>query len=79
MASKLRTAVPESAPESQAVPAAVAVEQTTLREWCANTSATDRRVELLGAFFTLETRDGRVKADPDVFAARYAKFVNRPV
>ncbi len=54
-------------------------DETSLQEWCANTSATDRRVEMLGAFFSMETQAGRGKATPEVFAERYAAFANRPL
>lgn len=66
-------------PSVQDAPAVEAAAEVALREWCASTSQTDRRVEMLNAFHNIETRAGRVKAAPDVFAARYAEFANRPL
>lgn len=72
---------PKTAPSAQepATPSTEAPAELALHEWCANVSQTDRRVELLGAFYTIETREGRVKAPPEVFADRYAEFANRPL
>lgn len=72
---------PKTSPAGQESnrPTDVAEPELALHEWCANVSQTDRRVELLGAFFTIESREGRVKAPPAVFADRYAEFANRPL
>lgn len=76
MATKSTKPAAQSSQDESAVETA---SEVALREWCASTSQTDRRVEMLNAFFNIETRAGRVKATPDVFAARYTEFANRPL
>lgn len=58
--------------------AAVETYDLTVDEFCAQTSATDNRVELLAAFHASETRAGRVKDSSAAFAARYDAFANAP-
>ena len=47
-------------------------------EFCARLSISDRRVELIGAFHTVEKAAGRVKDLESAFAERFAAFVNQP-
>ena len=58
--------------------AAVETYDLTVDEFCAQASATDNRVELLGAFHASETRAGRVKDSSSAFADRYTAFANAP-
>lgn len=50
----------------------------SLDEFCRRLSVKDRRVELIGGFFTVETQKGRVHDTAENFAARYAAFLNQP-
>ena len=50
----------------------------TLEEFCARLSGTDRRVELIGAFFKTEQLTGRTKDTEAVFAGRFRAFCNQP-
>ena len=56
-----------------------AVHALTLDEFCTRLSASDRRVELIGAFHFVETRAGRFKDAESGYRARFAAFVNKPV
>ena len=51
----------------------------TLQEFCANLSKTDKRVELIAAFFYDETKNGRVKDTESGFKSRYLTFAKKPV
>lgn len=51
----------------------------TLDEFCTRLSATDNRVELIGAFFHVETAAGTVKDTHSVFASRFTAFATKPV
>lgn len=61
---------------------AVAVEerdfQLSLEEFCTSESRTDRRVELLGAFFAAEQKAGRVKDTPTAYRERLRAFATQP-
>ena len=61
--------IQEGAPDSFPLP---------LEEFCQRLSVTDRRVELIGAFYSEETRAGRVKDTESNFSARFNKFVSQP-
>lgn len=50
-----------------------------LDHWCADLSATDRRVELIAAFHHEEVAAGRRMDSPDAYAARFAAMATRPV
>lgn len=50
----------------------------TLTEFCRRTSETDRRTELLAAFFSDESRAGRLKDTAEAYAARLQEFLNKP-
>lgn len=49
-----------------------------IAEWCASTSQTDKRVELLGAFHAQETKLGRGRDTATAYAARLAAFSRQP-
>lgn len=60
-------------------PAAVPADYPlTLDEFCARLSASDRRVELIGAFAQTERAAGRTRDNHDGYAKRYADFINLP-
>lgn len=48
-------------------------------EFCSRLSATDKRVELIGAFHHCEVLEGRAKDAASAYSARFAAFANRPV
>lgn len=76
------TADQASAPDSppfQPEPASQDSFPLSLDEWCALTSQTDRRVEMLWAFRMEEMRLGRGKDMPDAYSQRFAAFAQRPV
>lgn len=75
MPAKSDTAAPAAAPAPAAEPAAF---DLTIEEWCRSESQTDRRVELLAAFFADERANGVVKDTAANFKARYADFATRP-
>jgi hypothetical protein len=50
----------------------------TVVEYCTHLSATDRRVELIGAFEHSERVAGRSSDIASNFSRRYAAFVNQP-
>lgn len=49
-----------------------------LGEFCARLSASDRRVELIGAFHFAEKRAGRVKDTEANYKARFSAFCRQP-
>ena len=65
-------------PKPQDIPQAAEPIDMTLDEFCARTSNTDKRVELLGAFHAVERAAGRIKGFEADFEARYAAFANQP-
>jgi hypothetical protein len=68
-------------PDAQPQPAPAAPEsviETTLEDFCRDLSASDRRVEMIAAFFSDEGGAGHHKDTPDNFAARYESFQRRP-
>ena len=67
-------ATPTQAPE----PVAASV-PLTLQEFCIRLSVDDRRVELIGAFESVERRAGRLKDTAEAYSARYQAFINKPV
>lgn len=62
-----------------AAPAEVHAFALTLEEFCQGHSKVERSVELLNAFFALETHAGRTQASESEFRARLAAFAQRPV
>lgn len=50
----------------------------SLDEACARLSATDKRVEMIGAFHYSERAAGRLKDLESAYRDRYAAFVNAP-
>lgn len=50
----------------------------TLGEFCTRLSATDRRVEMIGAFHHVEKKAGRIKDTEESFRSRFDAFVNQP-
>lgn len=65
----------KSKPKAEAAPA---VFKLTIEEFCTRLSASDRRVELIGAFHATETKAGRRKDSEDNFRARFAAFLKTP-
>lgn len=53
--------------------------ELTVNEFCIRRSATDRRVELLGAFAADERRAGHLKDTSDAYTRRLADFTARPI
>ncbi|MCW5602591.1 hypothetical protein [Nitrosomonas sp.] len=50
----------------------------TVDEFCTRLSATDRRVEMIGAFNHVEKKAGRIKDTEENFRSRFDAFVNQP-
>lgn len=50
----------------------------SLDEFCARLSATDKRVELIGGFHSVEVAAGNTKDVDSAFAARFNDFINQP-
>ncbi|MGC1303238.1 MAG: hypothetical protein WA840_12775, partial [Caulobacteraceae bacterium] len=48
-------------------------------EWCSRKSGSDKRVELLAAFYAEQVRTGNGRDTAANFDNRYAAFVSRPV
>ena len=53
--------------------------EVTLNEFCTALSKTDKRVELIGGFNSVETKAGRLKDTDANFRTRFTAFVNKPV
>lgn len=51
----------------------------TLIEFCERLSTTLRRQELIGAFYFVENRAGRVRDTEAAYRSRFDAFVNTPV
>lgn len=49
-----------------------------LQEFCIRLSTSDKRVEMIGAFFKVEGAAGRVKDVESAFKTRYDEFCNQP-
>ena len=64
------TAVAQAAP----VP-----DKVTLEEFCQHLSKSDKRVELIGAFYHVEKAAGRVKDFESNFESRFVAFTTQPV
>lgn len=47
-------------------------------DFCVRLSETDRRVELVSAFCSVERQAGRVSDTADNYASRYQVFLNKP-
>lgn len=68
-----------SRPTSAEAPAVEEAEfPLTVTEACARISATDRRVEMLGAFHSSEKAAGRLKDLESAYRSRFAAFCNAP-
>lgn len=50
----------------------------SLDEFCQRLSASDNRVELIGAFHHVESSAGRVHDTSGNFTARFEAFINQP-
>lgn len=71
----------KESPAEAAAPIAEAVpleEQVSCADWCARKSESDRRVELIGAFFSVESSAGRHHDLPANYATRFVAFTNAP-
>lgn len=66
-------AAPTPAPVNPAVP------DLTVEEFCTRLSGSDKRVELIKAFWFVETKAGRFKDAESNYQARFQAFVNKPV
>lgn len=65
--------------EAEAKPAVEEAEfPLALNEACARISATDRRVEMIGAFHASEKAAGRSKDLESAYRERFAAFCNAP-
>ena len=53
--------------------------EITLDEFCQRHSQTDKRIELIAGFHSVELASGRIKDGEQAFAARFLDFVNKPV
>ena len=62
-------------PEPQEAPVS---NMLSLDEFCMRQSEKDRRVELIGAFESVERAAGRVRDDLAAYAQRYEAFLNQP-
>lgn len=51
----------------------------TLDEFCAQLSATDRRIELIGGFNHSARQAGHLKGSEASFRERFEQFINKPV
>lgn len=69
---------PAAPAATEPTPIAVSGEPISIDEFCTRTSATDRRVEMLGAFALVERKAGRLKDTADAFAKRYQSFTTQP-
>lgn len=49
-----------------------------LDHFCTDLSATDKRVEMIGAFNTIERQAGRVRDTATAYQSRYEAFCNAP-
>lgn len=79
MATKPSEAKPADEPQAEAEKLEDAAPQAqTLTEYCAVRSKTDRRVELIGAFFSDERRQGNVKDLASAYDARFEAFTKKP-
>ena len=50
----------------------------SLEEFCTQLSTTDKRVELIGGFFSVEKAAGRIVATASVFLTRFQDFMTQP-
>lgn len=50
----------------------------TLEQFCAELSTMDKRVELIGGFYSAEKAAGHIKASHADFSARFEAFQNQP-
>lgn len=50
----------------------------TLNEFCTRLSQSDSRVELIGAFHSVEKRAGHFKDFESAYQARFTTFINQP-
>jgi len=78
--SKTTTASAESGPKAvpASVAAAAAAAKVALDEFCTELSTTDRRVEMIGAFHSMERRAGRTVDTSVGYRARYEAFCKAP-
>lgn len=65
------------AKQEQLAPAPADSSDLTIEEWAKRKSITDKRVELLGAFYTM-TKKQTPKASTAAFDAAYETFAKQP-
>lgn len=53
-------------------------EPVTLQEFCTVLSSTDRRVELIAGFHSVELQAGRIKDTAAAYRSRFEAFTNKP-
>lgn len=63
---------------TKASAASQAAQPLTLDEFCIRLSQTDTRVELIGAFNSVEKRAGHFKDFESAYQSRFTAFVNQP-
>lgn len=63
---------------SAAAPDAIGDFPLSLDEFCQRLSKTDRRVEMIGAFYSVEKAAGRTKGLTREFTSRFEAFVKSP-
>lgn len=68
-----------AAPSSEFRPSEPEPADQTLDEFCTHLSITDKRVEMIGAFHSVERQAGRSKDLASAYASRYQSFCNKPV
>lgn len=58
--------------------AAAAEPNIAIAEFCSRLSESDRRVELISAFYNYERSGGRNNDTFDNYSARFKSFINKP-
>lgn len=56
-----------------------AADSLTLDEFCTRLSSSDKRVELIGGFYSVEKSAGRIKDLESAFQSRFIAFATKPV
>lgn len=64
--------------ETLTIPLAETAPGMTVAEFCRRKSETLSRTELIAAFFSDESRAGRIKDTAEAFEARFQQFINKP-
>lgn len=67
-----------NAKENEVVDVKADTFELTIDEFCTRLSATDKRVELIGAFHNVESQAGKVKDTEAAFKKRFDDFAIQP-